>query len=88
MTRQRDAGDATLAAWLRADPAYVQPDINGARLLAYGDALALAAGDLAGALFAQVVDFEALHPGQGGAFGFFAGGAVQAQGQGDVIKRR
>ena len=41
VTRQRDAGDATLAAWLRADPAYVQPDINGARLLAYGDALAL-----------------------------------------------
>jgi hypothetical protein len=41
VTRQRDAGDAALAAWLRADPAYVQPDINGARLLAYGDALAL-----------------------------------------------
>jgi hypothetical protein len=41
VTRQRDAGDATLGAWLRADPAYVQPDINGARLLAYGDALAL-----------------------------------------------
>jgi hypothetical protein len=41
VTRQRDAGDATLAAWLRADPAYVQPDINGARLLAYGEALAL-----------------------------------------------
>ena len=29
------------SAWLRADPAYVRPDINGARLLAYGDALAL-----------------------------------------------
>lgn len=43
VTRQRDAGDAMLAAWLRADPAYVQPDINGARLLAYGDALALTA---------------------------------------------
>ena len=41
VTRQRDAGDATLGAWLRADPAYVRPDINGARLLAYGDALAL-----------------------------------------------
>lgn len=41
VTRQRDAGDASLSAWLRADPAYVQPDINGARLLAYGDALAL-----------------------------------------------
>lgn len=41
VTRQRDAGDAALSAWLRADPAYVQPDINGARLLAYGNALAL-----------------------------------------------
>ncbi len=41
VTRQRDAGDAPLGAWLRADPAYVRPDINGARLLAYGAALAL-----------------------------------------------
>jgi hypothetical protein len=41
VTRQRDAGDASLSAWLRADPAYVQPDINGARLLAHGEALAL-----------------------------------------------
>lgn len=41
VTRQRDAGDATLGAWLRADPAHVRPDINGARLLAYGAALAL-----------------------------------------------
>ena len=40
-TRQRDAGDAAHAAWLRADPAYVRPDINGARLLAYGEALGL-----------------------------------------------
>jgi hypothetical protein len=41
VTRQRDAGDASQSAWLRADPAYVRPDINGARLLAYGSALAL-----------------------------------------------
>lgn len=41
VTRQRDAGDASASAWLRADPAYVRPDINGARLLAYGRALAL-----------------------------------------------
>lgn len=41
VTRQLDAGDAALSAWLRADPAYVQPDINGARLLAYGSTLAL-----------------------------------------------
>lgn len=41
VTRQRDAGDATGNAWLRADPAHIRPDINGARLLAYGAALAL-----------------------------------------------
>jgi len=41
VTRQRDAGDASPSAWLRADPAYIRPDINGARLLAYGQALAL-----------------------------------------------
>lgn len=41
VTRQRDAGDASLSAWLRADPAHVRPDINGARLLAYGAGLAL-----------------------------------------------
>ncbi|HEY5804426.1 MAG TPA: phosphoglycerate mutase [Lysobacter sp.] len=43
--RQRDAGDAANAMWLRADPAYVQPDINGARLLSYGQALGLSAAD-------------------------------------------
>lgn len=41
LTRALDAGDAATSAWLRADPAYVQPDINGARLLACGDALRL-----------------------------------------------
>lgn len=46
-TRQRDVGDAAGAAWLRADPAYVRPDINGARLLAHGPALALDAADVA-----------------------------------------
>lgn len=44
-SRQRDAGDAAHATWLRADPAYVQPDINGARLLSYGQALNLSAAD-------------------------------------------
>lgn len=44
--RQRDVGDAMGAAWLRADPAYVRPDINGARLLAHGPALALDAADV------------------------------------------
>lgn len=46
VTRQRDAGDAADATWLRADPAFVRPDINGARLLAVGDTLGL---DAAGA---------------------------------------
>lgn len=41
LTRQRDAGDAMLSAWLRADPVYVRPDINGARLLAHDHALQL-----------------------------------------------
>lgn len=39
LTRQRDAGDAARDAWLRADPAYARPDINGVRLLALGEAL-------------------------------------------------
>jgi len=47
VTRQRDAADAAISAWLRADPAYVRPDINGARLLAYGDALALTPEEVA-----------------------------------------
>ena len=47
ITRQRDAGDAAGATWLRADPVYIQPDINGARLLSHGDALGLTAEDAA-----------------------------------------
>jgi len=41
LSRQADAGDAAGAAWLRADPAYLRADINGVRLMAHGDALAL-----------------------------------------------
>lgn len=41
LTRQLDADDAMLSAWLRADPVYVRPDINGARLLAHDKALLL-----------------------------------------------
>ncbi|GAB2503264.1 phosphoglycerate mutase [Arenimonas alkanexedens] len=37
ITRQRDAGDAVLHTWLRADPAYVRPDMTGARVLAVGE---------------------------------------------------
>lgn len=36
ITRQRDAGDAVLHQWLRADPAHVRPDMTGARVLAIG----------------------------------------------------
>ncbi|RPE81618.1 phosphoglycerate mutase [Vulcaniibacterium tengchongense] len=49
-SRQRDVGDAGQALWLRADPAYIRPDINGARLLAYGEALALGEADAAALL--------------------------------------
>ena len=39
LTRQSDVGDSAHSAWLRADPAWVRPDINGARMLACGDML-------------------------------------------------
>lgn len=45
LTRQLDAGDAAGSAWLRGDPAYVRPDINGARLLAAGEVLQLTQED-------------------------------------------
>lgn len=48
LTRIADAGleDARSGAWLRADPAYIRPDINGARLLATGAPLSMSMGDL------------------------------------------
>jgi hypothetical protein len=45
LMRDFDAGDALPAAWLRADPAWVRPDINGARLMACGDMLRLTQED-------------------------------------------
>jgi hypothetical protein len=36
LTRQLAAGDADDALWMCADPAWVEPDMNGARLLACG----------------------------------------------------
>ena len=45
LTRQADVGDATGARWLRADPCHVRPDINGARLMACGEALSLDEAD-------------------------------------------
>lgn len=48
LTRVLDAGldDARLSGWLRADPAYIRPDINGARLLGIGDALGIGQADV------------------------------------------
>lgn len=46
LTREFDAGDASLSAWLRADPVYVRPDINGARLLAHDQAMQLEQADI------------------------------------------
>lgn len=37
ISRQADAGDAGPNAWLRADPVHVRPDINGVRLMAWGN---------------------------------------------------
>lgn len=48
LTRLADTGEADtrLSAWLRADPAYIRPDINGARLLGIGAALGIEQADL------------------------------------------
>jgi len=58
LARQADLGDAGTSRWLRADPAYVRPDINGARLMAYGDALALDDEDLAALLPSLQLAFD------------------------------
>ncbi|ALQ94568.1 hypothetical protein [Xylella fastidiosa] len=50
LTRQIDVGDAAGAAWVRADPSYVIPDMGAARLLACGEMLALDAKDRAALL--------------------------------------
>lgn len=46
LTREGDAGDAASGQWLRADPAWIRPDINGARLFASGEGLHLGAEDV------------------------------------------
>lgn len=48
LTRASDCGaeDTRLSAWLRADPAYIRPDINGARLLATGASLSISQQDV------------------------------------------
>ena len=50
LARQADAGDAAGSAWLRADPVHIRPDLNGARLLAYGAALSMTDADRAALL--------------------------------------
>jgi hypothetical protein len=45
LTRVVDGSDAGDAQWLRADPAWIRPDINGARLFAVGEGLRLSRGD-------------------------------------------
>ena len=45
LTRSQDANDADSAQWLRADPAWVRPDINGARLFAAGEGMQLERAD-------------------------------------------
>jgi len=50
LARQADAGDAAGSAWLRADPVHIRPDLNGARLLAYGVALSMTDADRAALL--------------------------------------
>lgn len=47
LTRQLDVGDAGDAIWLRADPANVVPDMQGARLMGHGDTLRPDAEDVA-----------------------------------------
>ena len=48
LTRLLDAGkdDARTAQWLRADPAHIRPDINGARLLGIGRNLGIEQADV------------------------------------------
>lgn len=47
LTRQLDVGDADDAIWLRADPANVVPDMQGARMMGHGDTLRPDAEDVA-----------------------------------------
>lgn len=46
LTRQLDAGDAAGACWLRADPAHVRADVNGARLIGIGPMLGVGQEDV------------------------------------------
>ncbi|MET0254273.1 MAG: phosphoglycerate mutase [Luteibacter sp.] len=58
LIRQSVAGDAGDALWLSADPAWVQPELNGARLLACGN-LGLTVEESASLVAALAETFEA-----------------------------
>ncbi|MGF6712302.1 hypothetical protein QFZ41_003266 [Luteibacter sp. W1I16] len=58
LIRQSVAGDASDALWLSADPAWVQPELNGARLLACGN-LGLSVEDSKSLVEALAETFEA-----------------------------
>ncbi|MET0935463.1 MAG: phosphoglycerate mutase [Luteibacter sp.] len=58
LIRQSVAGDAGDALWLAADPAWVQPELNGARLLACGN-LGLRPDESAALVAALAETFEA-----------------------------
>ena len=57
ITREADLGDAAGSLWLRADPVFVRPDINGARLMAWGN-LDLSEADSAALVLALQPVFE------------------------------
>jgi hypothetical protein len=46
ITRQADVGDAEDACWLRVDPAWIRPEMTGARLFGWGRGLKIAAADV------------------------------------------
>src|SRR5690606_8308723 len=46
LTRSRDASDAASGQWLRADPVWIRPDINGARMFACGEGMQLTGEDV------------------------------------------
>lgn len=48
LSRRLDAGDADApgSSWLRADPAWLRPDINAVRLMAHGEGLQVARDDV------------------------------------------
>ncbi|MDR6935102.1 phosphoglycerate mutase [Luteibacter sp. 3190] len=58
LMRQSVAGDAGTSLWLSADPAWVQPEVNGARLLAIGN-IGLTAEDAASLVDALAETFQA-----------------------------